>query len=116
MRVSSGRRSPGLSCAGAPNRMSLIASHLQGCEAAVDRIVAPGHEGSGIRAEKEGQPGHFVRTSHPPDRLRTRQLLEHLALASGVVPGQESIDEWRVHPGRGDTVAADVLCHVVARQ
>src|SRR5436190_16154298 len=99
---------PGRSSPAAPNRMSFIASHLEGGESAVDRVIAAGDKRRRVGTEEECQLGDLVGLSHPADRLRPRELLENLGLASGIVPGQEAVDERRVHPRGGDAVAADL--------
>src|SRR5437667_12036462 len=48
---------------------TLHRSHLEGDETAVDRVVAACDEGSGIRAEEQGELGGPLRPAHPADRL-----------------------------------------------
>src|SRR6266536_2119320 len=99
---------PGRSRPGSPNRMSFIsgcsASHLEGDESAVDRVVASGDERGGVRTEKQGQPRHLVRTTHAPYRLRARQRLEHLRLAPGITLREEVVYERRMNAGRRNAV------------
>src|SRR5205807_9971873 len=59
-------------------------SHLEGHEAAVDRVVASRDEARGVGAEKQGQLGDLLRPSHAADRLRPGELLEHFPLPPGI--------------------------------
>src|SRR5690242_6293468 len=78
-------------------------SAVQIHETAIQRVVHSGNERSRIRTQEEGKRGHLVRFPHPADRLGLRQFLEHLPLAARIVLFQITIDECRMHPGRGNT-------------
>ena len=58
-------------------------------------------------------PVQFFSGAHPADRLIRRQLLHHLLLAARVVARDVGIDERRVNARRADTVAPDVVLHVI---
>ncbi len=84
-------------------------------KSSVNGIVGSRNEASGIRAEKKRQRRDFLRLSHAADRLQLRQLLHHLLLTSGIVLVQKAVDKWSVHARGGNTVAADIVVHVIAR-
>src|SRR3569833_3571212 len=92
----SGRSTPGFSRPGAPKRMSFIASHLEGDESAVDRVVAAGDERGGVGAEEQREVRDLVGAPHAADGLRARQRLEHLRLAARVAAREEAVDARRV--------------------
>src|ERR1700680_2747719 len=93
----------------------LSQSAVQIHETAIQRVIHSGDERSRIRTQEESKRGYLVRFPHSADRLCLRQFLEHLLLAAGIVLFQIAIDECRMHPGRGNTVTANVVANVVAR-
>src|ERR1700726_1274982 len=93
----------------------LSQSAVQIHETTIQRVIHPGDERSRIRTQEESERGYFLRFSHSADRLRLRQLPEHLLLAAGIVLFQITINECRMHPGRGNAVAANVVGDVVTR-
>src|SRR5260370_31373688 len=92
----------------------LSQSTVQIHETAIQRVIHSSDERSLVRTQEQGKRGHFLRFSHSADRLRLRQLLEHLLLAAGVVLFQITIDECRMHPGRGNAVTANVVADVAS--
>src|ERR1700733_12567254 len=95
--------------------IDLSQSTVQIHETTIQRVIHPGDERSRIRTQKESEGGYFLRFSHSADRLRLCQLLEHLLLAAGIVLFQITIDECRMHPGRGNAVTANVVSDIVTR-
>src|ERR1700730_18602477 len=93
----------------------LSQSTVQIHETAIQRVIHSGNERSRVRTQEEGKRGYLVRLSHSADRLRLRQFLEHLLLAAGIVLFQITIDECRMHPGRGNAVTANVVADIVTR-
>src|SRR5713101_5835014 len=86
----------------------LSQSAVQIHDTAIQRVIHSGNERSRVRAQEEGKRGDLVRFPHSANWLRLRQFLEHLLLAAGMVLFQITIDECRMHPGRGNTVTANV--------
>src|SRR5712671_7746101 len=93
----------------------LSQSAVQIHETTIQRVIYPGDERSRIRTQEESERGYLLRFSHSADRLRLRQFLEHLLLAAGIVLFQITIDECRMHPGRGNAVTANVVADIVTR-
>src|SRR5450755_3143107 len=91
----------------------LSQSAVQIHETAIQRIIHSGNKRSRVRTQEEGKRGNLVRFPHSADGLGFRQLLEHLLLVAGVVLFQITIDEGRVHPGRGNAVTANVVADIV---
>src|ERR1700757_1628301 len=93
----------------------LSQSAVQIHETTIQRVIHPGDERSRIRTQEESERGYFLRFSHSADRLRLRQLLEHLLLAAGIVLFQITIDQCRMNASRGNAVTANVVADVVTR-
>src|SRR3954462_8017316 len=96
MRRPSDRRTPGFSSPAVPNRISLMRSHLECDESAVDGVVAARDEGGSVGTEEQCELGDFVRAAHPADRLTARELVEHLRLSARIILREEAIHERRV--------------------
>src|SRR5260370_22371564 len=92
----------------------LSQSTVQIHETAIQTVIHSSDERSLVRTQEQAKRRHFLRFSHSADPLRLRQLLEHLLLAAGVVLFQITIDECRMHPGRGNAVTANVVSEVVS--
>src|SRR6266699_1647757 len=93
----------------------LSQSTVQIHETAIQRVIHSSDERSLVRTQEQGKRGNLLRFSHSADRLRLRQFLEHFLLAAGIVLFQITIDECRMHPGRGNAVTANVVANIVTR-
>src|SRR5437763_7218402 len=84
-------------------------------KSAINGVIHASDERSLVRTKKQCERRHFFRLGHPPDRLRLRELLEHLLFPARIILADKSLDERSVNPCRRDAIAANVVTHVVSR-
>ena len=84
-------------------------------QAAVDPVVAAGHERGVIAGQEQNQLGHLFRLTNPPDGMQVSPIFDHLR---GIVRAEEvrgHIQHRRVDGARRDAIAANVFPGVIKR-